>query len=321
MSAEAWKRSGGTTADSVAPWQSVYARLLQHRGRARTKTQAPEIVSLKREFSRMLLGDNRSFLDLADRFFTVDDLIDVRNRVIGSGRIGGKAAGMLLARRILLTGKGTVDFSRVLEAHDSFYIGSDVFFTFLVENDLFQERLRVTRDRQISHEAFEYVEQRFLNGTFPPDIMEQFRDMLDYFGQAPIIVRSSSLLEDSHMTAFAGKYRSEFCGNQGSPEDRMQAFLRVREAGLRQRPEPGCHCLPLPAGADEQRRADGHSGAARVGHALQEPYFFPSFAGVGFSKNLYAWTSRIDPGEGDDPPGVRPGNQSRQPRWPATTAG
>ena len=51
--------------------------------------------------------------------------------------------------------------------------------------------------------------------------------MLDYFGQAPIIVRSSSLLEDSFGNAFAGKYRSEFCANQGSPEERLEAFLRA----------------------------------------------------------------------------------------------
>ncbi len=297
VSAEAWKRSGGTAADSVAPWQSVYARLLQHQRAGEDEKQAPEVLSLKREFSRMLLGDNRSFVDVADRFFTVDDLIDVRSRIIGSGRIGGKAAGMLLARRALLTGKGTVDFSRVLEAHDSFYIGSDVFFTFLVENDLFQERLRVTRDRHISHEAFEYVEQRFLNGSFPPDIMEQFRDMLAYFGQAPIIVRSSSLLEDSHMTAFAGKYRSEFCGNQGSPEDRMQAFLRVLKLVYASALNPDAiayRCRQGLMNSDEQM-------AILVQRVSGRPYrnrFFPSFAGVGFSQNLYAWNSRIDPQKG-----------------------
>ena len=57
--------------------------------------------------------------------------------------------------------------------------------------------------------------------------MEQFRNMLDYFGQAPIIVRSSSLLEDSFGNAFAGKYRSEFCTNQGSPDERLEVFLRA----------------------------------------------------------------------------------------------
>jgi pyruvate,water dikinase len=297
VSSKAWRSSVGAPAESVAPWQSVYARLLQHHRAGEDERQVPEIVSLKRELSRMLVGDIRSFVDLSDRFFTVDDLVEVRDRIIGSGRIGGKAAGMLLARRILLNEKGTVDFSQVLEAHDSFYIGSDVFFTFLVDNDLFQERLRVTRDRQISREAFEYIEQRFLNGTLPPEIMEQFEDMLSYFGQAPIIVRSSSLLEDSHMTAFAGKYRSEFCGNQGSPEDRMQALLRVLKLVYASALNPDAiayRCRQGLMNSDEQM-------AILVQRVSGMPYknrFFPNFAGVGFSRNMYAWTNRIDPQKG-----------------------
>lgn len=297
VSTKAWRSSVGTPADSVAPWQTVHARLVEHHRAGEDERQVPEIASLKRELSRMLVGDIRSFEDLADRFFTVNDLLEVRNRIIGSGRIGGKAAGMLLARRILLNEKGKVDYSQVLEAHDSFYIGSDVFFTFLVDNDLFQERLRVTRDRQISREAFEYVEQRFLNGTFPPEIVEQFQDMLSYFGQAPIIVRSSSLLEDSHMTAFAGKYRSEFCGNQGSPEDRMQAFLRVLKLVYASALNPDAiayRCRQGLMNSDEQM-------AILVQRVSGMPYnnrFFPSFAGVAFSKNLYAWTNRIDPQKG-----------------------
>ena len=63
-----------------------------------------------------------------------------------------------------------------------------------------------------------------LSGTFPPDIREKFRTLLEYFGQSPIIVRSSSFLEDGFGNAFAGKYESVFCVNQGSPEERMEAF-------------------------------------------------------------------------------------------------
>ena len=132
------------------PGRAVYAKLVEHRKAGEDEAHVPEMVSLKREFLRMLVGDNRAFLDLADRSFTVDDLIEVRNRVIGSGRIGEKPPGCSWRGGFLLNEKGKVDFSQVLEAHDSFYIGSDVFFTFLVDNDLFQERLRVTRDRQIS---------------------------------------------------------------------------------------------------------------------------------------------------------------------------
>ena len=48
--------------------------------------------------------------------------------------------------------------------------------------------------------------------------------MLEYYGQAPIIVRSSSLLEDNYGNAFAGKYESVMLTNQGSPDDRLHAL-------------------------------------------------------------------------------------------------
>ena len=51
---------------------------------------------------------------------------------------------------------------------------------------------------------------------FSEDIKDQFMQILEYFGQSPIIVRSSSLLEDNFGNAFAGKYESVFCVNQGT---------------------------------------------------------------------------------------------------------
>ena len=54
----------------------------------------------------MMIGNHPEFNRLADRYFTLDDLFAIRDRLIGSGRIGGKAAGMLLARRILQTDAG-----------------------------------------------------------------------------------------------------------------------------------------------------------------------------------------------------------------------
>ena len=63
---------------------------------------------------------------------------------------------------------------------------------------------------------------RLLQGEFMPTIKEQFLSMLEYFGQSPIIVRSSSLLEDGIGNAFAGKYESVFCPNQGTLEERYR---------------------------------------------------------------------------------------------------
>jgi len=285
-------------ARSSAPWESVYRKLSRYRELGGTIEEAtPEVAALKQELSRMLIGAHPEFARLSDRYLSLDDLLAIRSRVIGSGRIGGKAAGMLLARNIVLKEVRDLDFAQVLEEHDSFYIGSDVFFTFLVDNDLFRLRLELARGDGPTREAFEDVERQFLAGEFSPEITEQFRDMLDYFGQAPIIVRSSSFLEDSFGNSFAGKYRSEFCANQGGPEERLEAFLRAVKL---------VYASALNPDALSYRRKHGLSASdeqmailvQRVAGMPHKRYFFPTLAGVGFSRNLYVWNDRIDPARG-----------------------
>ena len=74
-------------------------------------------------------------------------------------------------------------------------------------------------------EGTEEIHRRILRGEFPEYIVKQFIDVLDYFGQSPIIVRSSSLLEDNFGNAFAGKYESIFCANQGRRYQRLEGFI------------------------------------------------------------------------------------------------
>lgn len=295
VTAIARKRPLEAETSSYAPWNSVYRRLVQYQ-EARLGT-GPEVIALKREFARMMLGSQPELNPLVDRYLTLDDLFQVRSRLIGSGQIGGKATGMLLARGILLQYMGEVDFSEVLENHDSFYIGSDVFFTFLVNNDLFRLRWQLLHDPQFSHEDFGQVEQRFLSGEFPPGVVEQFRNMLEHFGQAPIIVRSSSLLEDSFGNAFAGKYRSEFCANQGGLDERLEALMRAVRLVYASALNPDVLSYRRKRGLidrDEQM-------AILVQRVAGSPYgsfFFPALAGVALSRNLYVWTDRIDPHKG-----------------------
>ncbi len=283
---------------SIAPWDSVHRRLMKYsEEELLSPEKAPEVNALKQEMARMLIGNHPEFNRLTDCYLTVKDLMAIRGRLIGSGRIGGKASGMLLARRILLEKSGEVDFSRMLEEHDSFYLGSDVFFTFLVDNDLFRIRLRLSSDLKKAEEEFEDVERRFLEGDFPEDILEQFRDLLDYFGQAPIIVRSSSLLEDSFGNSFAGKYRSEFCPNQGDPDQRLAEFLKAVKLVYASALNPDAISYRLERGledSDEQMAIL----VQRVSGARYKKYFFPPLAGVAFSHNLYQWTDKIDPEQG-----------------------
>ncbi len=283
---------------SIAPWDTVYREIMQYQGNETALAkETQEARALKETLSRMIFGNHPKLNRLADRYLTLDDLLQVRNRLIGSGRIGGKAAGMLMARRVLVADEGETNFTQVLEEHDSFYIGSDVFFTFLVNNNLFQLRLQLTKMGKLTWDEFAQVEQKFLAGRFSEEVMEQFRSMLDYYGQAPIIVRSSSLLEDSFTDAFAGKYRSEFCANQGSPEERLEAFIRAVKLVYASALNPDAlsyrHRRGLTEG-DEQMAIL----VQRVSGMPYKQYFFPGLAGVAFSRNLYAWTDRIDPTKG-----------------------
>jgi hypothetical protein len=121
--------------------------------------------------------------------------------------------------------------------------------------------------------------------------------MLEYFGQYPIIVRSSSLLEDSFGNAFAGKYDSFFCVNQGSPEERLAQFEEavrrifastMSEEALFYRRQRGLDR------ADEQMALL----VQRVSGSYHSHYFFPDLAGVGVSYNTYVWNREMDPKAG-----------------------
>ena len=90
-----------------------------------------------------------------------------------------------------------------------------MFYTYIVSNDLCDIRVK-QRTKEGYYEAGKELEEGLKNGTFSDDIREKFRRLLDYFGQSPIIVRSSSFLEDGFGNAFAGKYESVFCVNRGS---------------------------------------------------------------------------------------------------------
>jgi hypothetical protein len=241
----------------------------------------------------MVTRDERLF-DLATRWFDLSDLLAIRRRMIGTGLIGGKSVGMLLARAILA--KADPGWRERLETHDSFYIGSDVFYTFLVRNGCWHAR-REQRNAVSFMDGAEAARERVRTGTFPAFIMEQFVAMLEYFGQSPIIVRSSSLLEDSFGNAFTGKYESVFCPNQGSPQERLDSFLTAVRTIYASTMSAEALLYRAHRGLidrDEQMAIL----VQRVSGGLHENLFYPQVAGVGLSYNPYVWSEQIDPEAG-----------------------
>ena len=242
----------------------------------------------------MVITRDKTMQGLTRRYLTLEDILDVRRRMIGTGLIGGKAVGMLLARAIVKRSGDAL--ANALEEHDSFFIGSDVFYTYLVRNGIWWTR-RQQRDANDFYENATRARRLIITGTFPDRTIRQFQEMIDYFGQSPFIVRSSSLLEDNFGNAFAGKYESVFCANQGPRTQRLEDFLAavrtiyassMSERALRYRERRGM------LEKDEQMGLL----VMRVSGKAYGKNFYPPIAGVGFSFNPYVWSKDIDPAAG-----------------------
>ncbi|MCD4831711.1 MAG: PEP/pyruvate-binding domain-containing protein [Anaerohalosphaeraceae bacterium] len=243
---------------------------------------------------RMIISRDEKMLRLAIQYLALDDVIRIRKRMIGTGLIGGKSVGMLLARAILE--KTDSGLKNLLEPHDSFFIGSDVFYTYLVKNKIWWLRQKQRNNINFLDGASE-GRQRIMQGEFPDYIQKQFSDVLDYYGQSPIIVRSSSILEDNYGNAFAGKYESYFCANQGTRQQRLNEFVTaikkiyassMGEDALVYRSKWGLLEKDEPMGLLVQRVSGAPHGNC----------FFPQAAGVALSFNPYVWTEDIDPKAG-----------------------
>ena len=245
--------------------------------------------------SRVMIGREKRILALVKEYFTLEDLVEIKKRLIGTGFIGGKSVGMLLARNILRKDPA-LDWQAELEMHDSFYIGSDIFYSYMVQNGWWKLLMAQKTDEGYFEVARE-LKSKMLHGVFPDEIKEQFQLMLEYYGQAPIIVRSSSLLEDAFGNAFAGKYESYFCISQGTPEERYRHFEEavrkifastMNEDALTYRLQRGM------ANQDEQMALL----VQRVSGSHRGEYFFPGLAGVGLSYNTFVWQKGMDPKAG-----------------------
>ncbi len=242
----------------------------------------------------LLVGKDPGIYAIAETQFSTKDILRLKERIIGSGPIGGKAVGMLLARKIIEN--KLPEIQKRIEMHDSFFIGADVFYSFLVKNGWWMLRLKQKTDEGY-YPVAEQLREKIPNGEFPEHIREQFRRMLSYFGQSPIIARSSSLLEDSFGNAFAGKYESVFCVNSGTPEERLFAFEKAVKEVFASTMDTSALAYRRQRGLD---RKDEQMAilVQRVSGSHLGDFFMPTAAGVGYSHNSYVWNEHIDPAAG-----------------------
>jgi hypothetical protein len=240
---------------------------------------------------RSMISDQLRYVNIAKEWFTINDLASIRRRKIGSGRIGGKAAGMLLAQHILKN-NNELNSLPYTSTPESYFVGSDEMYTFMAINNLISWNDQKYKNEEEMRSQFPDIVKDYQRGTFPPDIMDQLHTLLIKIGNKPLIVRSSSLLEDNFGTSFAGKYESIFCPNQLSLKENLhnltQAIARI-------------YASVLNPNALLYRRAKGLLDYdERMALLIQVVegeqhgrYLMPHAAGVAFSRNLYRWNPQI----------------------------
>ena len=187
------------------------------------------IRGLRVSLARRFLTEQLDFLKVAKDYIKITDMQAMLDQMIlptdSHGKMGGKSAGLLLAQRILEEASGPDRPVGTIKVARTWYIASDAILYFIAHNDL--EDVIEQKFKEIDQVRQEYpnVVQLFKDSSFPPDIIKSISVALDDFGETPLIIRSSSLLEDRLGTAFSGKYKSLFLPNQGSKQERLDATL------------------------------------------------------------------------------------------------
>jgi hypothetical protein len=238
------------------------------------------------------------FVSIAKEHITIRDIHEMLDHSYWStrrhGRIGGKAAGMFLASKILLPRLAQRDPE--LEKHvtipESYYFDSGILADFIDHNGLYWLHSQKYKSPESLESEYHKIEEIFLKGSYPTDIVNTFRMFLEQVGEHPLILRSSSLLEDNFGYAFSGKYESIFLANQGDLETRLKEFIR----GMKRVHMSTLAPAPIMYRRDHNLLDFDEEMSVLVQKVVgrrADHLFMPFAAGVAFSYNPYHWTARI----------------------------
>jgi len=261
-----------------------------------------EAVGIRVPLIRRFISEQLDLIGVAKKHIRVRDFNPLMQNSIGpkdgAGKLGGKAAGMILAQCVLRdAAEETEKPMGPFVMPESIFLRTDLIIEFLQLNGLFDVFEQKYKDIDEIRGEYPAIREVFKNAEFPPHAVERLRGELERIGPHPLIVRSSSLLEDNFHYAFSGKYSSIFLGNQGSLDDRLTELLgaiaEVYASTLG--PDPIIY-----------RRARGLLDYdEQMGAIIQKVvgrqhgrYFLPHWAGVAFSHNEFRWNRRIKEEDG-----------------------
>ncbi len=283
----------------LAPWDLLFAQAEEYEKlppekKQRVRHHLQQIIVV---LVRGMISDQLEFVGIAREYLDIFDLRQIFSHRIGRGKIGGKAAGMILAHKVLQAFEPAqadlaCPIQEYIDIPDSYFIGADVFYDFLAHNELYSFFDQKYKPLAEIEADYPQIYQKFTQARFPQEIIGRLTALIKKLGKTPLIVRSSSLLEDNFGKSFAGKYDSFFCPNQGSLEENLDelvdAIRRVYASTLN--PSALFYRQQMGLVDYDERMA---ILIQRVQGTEYGRYFFPAVAGVGFGRNPFRWNRKI----------------------------
>lgn len=208
---------------------------------------------------------------------------DFSPMILGDGSIGGKGRSLLFGIKVLKE-SGDPELAETT-IPPAIFLGSDIFDRFVAS---------IPNLEALRAGPSEELERAFLEHPLPQEVTDMVRSFLTDMTD-PVVVRSSSIQEDSLKYSFAGKYLSDFLGNFGSLDYRTWAVCReIRRVYSR---------VYFPkAIAYRSRHGIGDDSMGiivmRLSGHWRGDFFYPTIGGVGFSRNYRRWTNRVSMEDG-----------------------
>ncbi len=250
------------------------------------------LVSLVRRF----LSDQLEYINVAKNYVEIKDFHELIGRLIyparEHGKTGGKGAGLFLAYQIVRRHREEDKLLADIKTPKTWYLTSDGMHDFVYCNHLEDVFSQKYKEIDEIRQEYDDVVQVFKNSQFSATIVKGLSLALDDLGNKPLIVRSSSLLEDRFGALFSGKYKSLFLANRGTKQERLDSLMDAIAEVYASTFGPD----PIQYRA-ERNLLDFQEG---MGVLIQEvigtqigDYFLPAYAGVAFSHNEFRWSPRI----------------------------
>lgn len=270
-------------------------------GGSREFTSEDERIGVRVSIITRFLSENLRYITIAKNFITLLAIEKIFDRFIGpsygAGKVGGKSAGMILANEILKNKKQHNPKLKNVYTPRSWFLTSDGILEFINYNALDEfafSKYQSLDEIKIEYPFLEYV---FKQSHFTPEAIFSFSQILDDIKSSPIVVRSSSLLEDSFEASFTGKYKSLFISNTGTKSERLSALMDAIAEVYASTFNPDAIEYRKKNNLIDFREEMGVLIQEVVGHKIGK-YFMASYAGVALSHNEFRWSNRINREDG-----------------------